>query len=186
MLQEEAAKQVCRYLIENPVDKRLQEEVFRLDRKYDMGLLYLYINRLEEHLSEYIHLTNKHLCLYKTAIKWLEIKQKDFRIDEYLHSRGYRTAAIYGMSYMGKSLAKELSGGLVRVIYGIDKRAESLDCEIKVFLPSDKLEKVDVILNTTTVANSEILVSLTMDDSAEIICLEDLFGEISRKYSCEE
>lgn len=179
VLQEEAAKQVVEYLMGTQVDKTLQEEVFRLDRKYDMGLSYLYINRLEEHLSEYIYLTNKHLCLYKTAMKWLEIKQKDFRIDEYLHSRGYRTVAIYGMSYMGKSLAKELSGGLVRVIYGIDKRAESLDCEIQVFLPSDKLEKVDVILNTTTVANAEILASLTVEDSAEMLCLEDLFGEIS-------
>lgn len=178
VLQEEAAKQVLEYLMETPVDKTLREEVFRLDRKYDMGLSYLYIKRLEEHLSEYIHLSNKHLCLYTTAMKWLEIKQKDVRVDECLHSRGYRTVAIYGMSYMGKSLAKELSGGLVRVIYGIDKRAESLDCEIKVFLPSDKLEKVDVILNTTTIANEEILASLTVEDSAEMLCLEDIFEEI--------
>lgn len=179
VLQEEAAKQVLEYLMETPVDKTLREEVSRLDRKYDMGLSYLYIKRLEEHLSEYIHLSNKHLCLYTTAMKWLEIKQKDVRIDECLHSRGYRTVAIYGMSDMGKSLAKELSGGLVRVIYGIDKRAESLDCEIKVFLPSDKLEKVDVILNTTTIANADILASLTVEDSAEMLCLEDLFEEIS-------
>lgn len=179
VLQEEAAKQVFEYLMGTPMDKTLQEEMFRLDRKYDMGLSYLYIKRLEEQLSEYIHLSNKHLCLYKTAIRWLEIKEEGLRIDEYLHSRGYRTVAIYGMSYMGKSLAKELSGGSVRVIYGIDKRAESLDCEIKVFLPSDKLEKVDVILNTTTVANADILASLTVGDSAEILCLEDLFGEIS-------
>lgn len=181
VLQEEAAKQVVEYLMETSEDKMLQEEVLRLDRKYDMGLSYLYVNRLEEHLSEYIHLSNKHLCLYKTAMKWLEIKQKDFHIDEYLHSRGYRTAAIYGMSYMGKSLARELSGGVVGVIYGIDRGAKSLDCEIKVFLPSDKLEKVDVILNTTTVANEEILASLAVDDSVEMLCLEDLFGEILGK-----
>lgn len=182
VLQEEAAKHVFEYLMETSVGKTLWEEVFRLDRKYDMGLSYLYIKSLEEHLSEYIHLSNKHLCLYKTAMKWLKIRQKDLRIDEYLHSRGYRTAAIYGMSYMGKSLAKELSGGLVRVIYGIDKRAESLDCEIKVFLPSDKLEKVDVIMNTTTVANAEILASVTKEDSTEMLCLEDLFEEILCKY----
>lgn len=178
VLQEEAAKHVFEYLMETSEGKTLWEEVFRLDRKYDMGLSYLYIKSLEEHLSEYIHLSNKHLCLYKTAMKWLETKQKDLRIDEYLHSLGYRTAAIYGMGYMGKSLAKELSGGPVRVIYGIDKRAGSLDCEIQVFLPSDKLEKVDVILNTTTVANAEIFASLTVEDSAEMLRLEDLFGEI--------
>lgn len=179
VLQEEAAKLVLEYLMRTPVDKTLQEEVFRLDRKYDMGLSYLYIKRLEEQLSEYRYLTDKHLCLYQTAMKWLEIKQRNLRIDEELHRRGYRTVAIYGMSYMGKSLAKELSGGSVRVIYGIDKRAESLDCEIQVFLPSDKLEKVDVILNTTTVANAEILASVTMEDSTEMLCLEDLFEEIS-------
>lgn len=174
LMQEQAAESVCNYICEYSLGEPLIEELFRLDRKYDMGIIYKYAlyqkrrckdwERLCDNLTglcdRRLQLSDKHLELYLTAMKWLETKRKEKQIDSYLYYQGYRTAAIYGMSYMGRCLVSELSGSSIKVLYGIDRNAENLSSEIPIFKPEDIPGDVDVILNTTIMENTVILAGL--------------------------
>lgn len=180
LLQEEAVSNIAAYLRAFSLDKPVMEELFRLDRKYDMGLIWQYARFLNGQLTQYAKLSDKHLRLYKTAVEWIKVKQMGLSIGRYLHSQGYGTAAIYGMGYMGRRLLEELSGGPVKVLYGIDKQAESLNCAIRIFLPSEELEPVDVIMNTTAAVNSEIQALLTFKNPARMLCLDEIFESLEK------
>ncbi len=181
LMQERAADSIAGYIIEHHLRDDMKKELFRLDRKYDMGIIYAYTDYLEQHCqnstgiqNEYVRLANKHLQLYLTSLRWIEIKQQGMRIEQYLFRQGYHTTAIYGMSYMGEILMKELSVGPIKVLYGIDRNAEKIQAQVKIYKPSDALEEVDVILNTTTISNSELLKEINADN-VKMICLSELF-----------
>lgn len=191
LMQEEGAKAVCDYINRENISPKLREELFRLDRKYDMGILYKYasyldkkcrnleeicteLRRFSESQSQF---SNKHLQLYLTALKWIEVKQKGKRIDEYLRKQGYQIVAIYGMSYMGKCLLNDLEDDYVYVAYGIDKNAEHLHCGIIMHTPSENLKKVDLIINTTMIDNAEILKSMKTNNM-KMIRLDKILNEL--------
>lgn len=180
LMQEKATQNICHYIDLHHLDERIKKELFRISRKYDMGINSAYINYLEKKNCGLLEISNKHLRLYLTSIKWLDLKQEGRRIDEYLYKQGYYRVAIYGMSYMGNMLLKELENSLVDVMYGIDREAEKLHSEIPVFRPSDVLENVDIIINTTIIENCQILEGMStgnmemlrLDEILDIICTE--------------
>lgn len=191
LMQEEGAKLVCDYINRQNISPKLQEELFRLDRKYDMGIIYQYASYLEKKcrnlkeictgLRKYSEsqsrFSNKHFHLFLAAVKWIEVKQKRKRIDEYLWKQGVQTIAIYGMGHMGKCLLNDLEEDYVHVAYGIDKNAERLHCEIIMLTPSDNLPKVDLIINTTMIDNAEILGMMKTND-VEMIRLDKILDEL--------
>lgn len=61
------------------------------------------------------------------------------------------------MSYMGQTLADELADGKVKALYGIDQNAGNQKWTIKIYKPTDTIQPVDLIINTTTIDNSIIL-----------------------------
>lgn len=194
LMQEQATKSVCNYVCEHSLSEQLMKELFRLDRKYDMGIVYQYavyqkrrcidLERLCENLTglcdRRLQFSNKHLQLYLTAIKWLETRQKEKQIDRYLYQQGYRTAAIYGMSYMGTCLVGELAESSVKVLYGIDQNAENIHSVIPIFKPEDIPGAIDVILNTTMIENKTILAGLNVYH-IPIIRLKELLDMIWEK-----
>ncbi len=184
LLQEKAAQKLYVY-IERFVDERIKRQLLKLDRKYDMGISCFYLTLLEKKCKDltelygrYQQLSKKHLRLYLAAIKWIKIKQEERHVDKYLFEQGYRTVAIYGMGYMGECLVNELIGGSVEIVYGIDRNAERLHSKIMLYQPTDIVPQVDVIINTTTFSNSEILKEmglknirmLQLDDLLNMIC----------------
>lgn len=187
LMQRRAAQKICIYIDSHHLNERIKKELFRIDQKYNMGISSNYIDELERKCHDlsdlcagYLRLSNKHLQLYLTLIKWMDLKRDGSRIDEYLHEQGYYTVAIYGMSYMGNILLKELKDSLVNVMYGIDRDAEHISSEILIFKPSDVLEKVDIILNTTTIDNSKILEEMNTN-SMKMLQLDDLLDVIHKK-----
>lgn len=186
LMQAEAAKEVFNYLTTCDINSELKKELFRLDQKYHMGITYKYAFYLEERYKDLKSLfesrsllSDKHLQLYLTSIKWIEVKQKGKRIDEYLWKKGYQTIAIYGMGYMGRCILNEFSGDYVKVQYGIDRNAEQLHSEVKIFTPMEHLQKVDLIINTTRVDNSEILETMHTD-GVKMIRIDELLNELSK------
>ncbi|MCI8938507.1 MAG: hypothetical protein HFH12_00730 [Dorea sp.] len=182
LMQEEAAQIVFDYINEYKLSEEMRKEFFRLDRQYDMGVIYKYAAFLEERSSALKMLSNKHLQLYLTAIRWIGIKQKGERINEYLSRQGYQTAAIYGMSYMGKALAEELNGSNIDVLYGIDRNVGIKHSDMPVFHPSEKLKKVDIILNTTTVENWQLAEMIHMENPQIIQITDILIGIEKEKW----
>lgn len=191
LMQEEGAKSVCDYIYKQNISSKLREGLFGLDKKYGMGIIYRYALYLDERCRNFEKMSteleknseiqsqysNKHLQLYLTALKWIEVKQKGKRIDEYLRKQGYQIVAIYGMSYMGKCLLNDLEDDYVHVAYGIDKNAEHLHCGIIMYTPLDNLKKVDLIINTTMIDNAEILKSMKTNNM-KMIRLDKILNEL--------
>ncbi|MCI9488649.1 MAG: glycosyltransferase family 4 protein [Dorea sp.] len=177
LMQREAAQTICTYIGSHHLNESVKREIFKIEQKYDMGINSNYINYLERKCYDLSELSDKHLQLYLTLIKWMELKQEGKRIDKYLCQQGCNTVAIYGMSYMGNMLYKELKNSLVDVVYGIDRNAEQLYSEIPIFKPSDKHRKVNIIINTTSIENSEILEKMNVND-IKMLQLDDLLDLI--------
>ncbi len=180
LMQEEAARKICDYIMANSISWQIKKELFRIDYKYDMGLAYNNMIYYEKECENLKKMSHKHLQLYLTAIKWIELRQKKMKIDEYLSEKGYCTAAIYGMSYMGERLAYELNDSNIEVLYGIDKDAKKKNSDIPVFLPSELPERVDIIINTTVFENTCLLEELNLKGIL-MMNMNELFDAVNRR-----
>ena len=184
LMQKEAGHVLYHYLKSCSINEVVLKEIDRLDRVYNMGIVYaqaeylkLVCRSLETLADNRLRLSQKHLELYKISLKWLAAKRKGKKIDQYLYSLGFHTVAIYGMGYMGRSLMEELYDSLiVELRYGIDRNASQISAEIPVYSLSDRLERVDVVLNTTVIGQDDILYAM---GDKEVNVMQ--FSEVDRK-----
>jgi hypothetical protein len=86
--------------------------------------------------------------MFFTAEKWLGIKQKKKTITDYLVSQGFKTAAIYGMEYLGCDLYDDIDKSQIKISYVIDKAQMNIDQWLTFLQPSDYLPCVDIIIVT--------------------------------------
>lgn len=123
-------------------------------------------------------LSDKHLALFLMANQWIRIKQKKKSIAEYLQKKGYHQVAIYGMSYMGKTLVDELADSGIKVLYGIDKNAREINAEIEIYTPDQSLPNVDAVIITPIYFFNEIREALLGKVEGSVISLEDILYDI--------
>lgn len=105
--------------------------------------------------------------LYKAA-------QDELDFGAYFRQNGYDRIAIYGASYVGERLMKELQRAGVQVQYVIDKRAEKLQSSVRIYTLEERLPEVDVIIVTPTFFYREIKKELESKTRCDIIPLDDL------------
>lgn len=123
-------------------------------------------------------MSEKHLALFLLMNQWVKVKQGNKSLASYFDKNGYKKIAIYGMSYVGESLIRELRGSSVEVAYGIDKNADGIYADIEVFSAEDELPQVDAIIVTSITFYEEIQEILLQKISCPIISLEDVLYEI--------
>lgn len=82
------------------------------------------------------------------------------------------------MSYAGETLVDELRGTEVKVVYGIDKNADTIYSDIDVFSMEDDLAKVDAVVVTAITFFDEIEENLSEKLDCPILSLEDILYEI--------
>ena len=145
-----------------------------LDQKYQMGI---FQKDIYESYNDVIGLADKNYKLYQMAIKWLKVKQSGRQIAQYLGQKGCHTIAIYGMSYMGQTLADELADSSVKALYGIDQNAGNIKAKIKIYRPLDEIEPVDLIVNTTII-DSQIILHGMKEKGIPMVVFDDLLDEI--------
>lgn len=129
-------------------------------------------------VNECQDLANKHLALFLMMNQWVKVKQGGKSLEEYFVKNGYKNIAVYGMSYAGETLADELKGSEVKVLYGIDKKADNIYAEIDVVSPEESLEKVDAVVVTSITFFDEIEAMLKKKLDCPIISLEDILYEV--------
>lgn len=117
---------------------------------------------------------NKHLAMFMTMNQWIKIKQEGKSFTEYLKKKNIKTIAIYGMSYMGQSLLAELKDSDIKVLYGIDKMADSIYSDIDVYTPEIQFPKVDGVIVTSVYYFDEIEKILNAKMDCPILSLEDI------------
>lgn len=123
-------------------------------------------------------MSSKHLALFLMMNQWVKVKQEGKNLSKYFEDNGYKRIAIYGMSYAGETLVDELKNTNIEVIYGIDKRADSLYADIDIISIDDSLEEVDAVVVTAITFFDEIEEKLTEKLDCPIISLEDVLYEV--------
>lgn len=123
-------------------------------------------------------MSDKHLALFLMMNRWVRVKQEGKMLVTYFEKNNYKKIAIYGMSYVGETLADELNNTAVKVAYGIDKNADKIYAEFDVVSPEDKLEEVDAVVVTSITFFDEIEAILEKKLDCPIISLEDILYEV--------
>ncbi|WP_342758490.1 hypothetical protein [Kineothrix sedimenti] len=123
-------------------------------------------------------MSDKHLALFLLMNQWVLVKQEGKNLKDYFNKNGYKTIAIYGMSYAGERLLRELEGSDVTIKYGIDKKADVIYSDIEVISVDEDLEDVDVIVVTPIFFFNEIEEVLSKKIDCPIISLEDILYDV--------
>lgn len=129
-------------------------------------------------VNDWRDLSDKHLALFLMMNQWVKVKQEGKSLTEYFVKNGYKNIAIYGMSYAGETLADELKDSEVKVLYGIDKKAENIYAEFDIVSPEESLGKVDAVVVTSITFFDEIETMLEKKLDCPIISLEDILYEV--------
>ncbi len=132
----------------------------------------------DEKIKKKQQLADKHLAIMKVYDEWLKVRQEGRSLFQYFEKRGYKNIAIYGMSYLGESLVRELQNSDIKVQYGIDKNAENIYSSVDVINLSADLPKVDVIVVTTVFFFDEVAEELADIVDCPVISLEDIVYEV--------
>ena len=170
LMQKTAGNAVRDYLNKYHFNEKIREQIYILDHEYDMGI---FPNGIYQEYDNVVVRAKRNYTLFQNTIMWIQLKQMNKAVDVYLYNKGYRTVAIYGMGYMGQTLANDLNNGLTKVVYGIDQYAGNLQWGIKICNPSEQVEEVDVIINTTTTDNYQILTTMKVQ-SIPMLSLQDV------------
>lgn len=132
----------------------------------------------EKKISETRKFSEKHLALYQMMNQWVRLKQEGKNLAYFFEKNGYGKIAIYGMSYAGETLMRELNGTVVQVAYGIDKNAAQIYTDINIFTLEDDLLTVDAVVVTAITFFDELKEKLQKKMECPIISLEDILYEI--------
>ena len=119
----------------------------------------------------------KHLLIMQMFNQWLIDKQEGKSLVKFFEDNGYKSIAIYGMSYLGERLLDELKDSEIEVRYAIDRNADNIYAGIEVKNLEDELPEVDAIIVTAVYYFDEIEDELTQLVDYPVISLEDvLYG----------
>lgn len=122
---------------------------------------------------------------YNLLIEWKLMENDRQKIAHKLLNEGYTRVAVYGMHKLGWVLCNELMSNGVEVVYAIDRNAEKLAYnaytdipDVKLCLPDDKLDVVDLIIVTVQSGYREIKEKLEKVYSYKVISLEELVNSL--------
>lgn len=120
----------------------------------------------------------KYLDLFREMNQYLVTKQQGKKIEDFFEKKGIETIAIYGMSHIGQRIIDDLKDSNVKVLYGIDQRADRLTYELDIYHPEDELPEVDAIV-VTAYDFDEIAEQLVSKTEGEILDFDDIIFSLT-------
>ncbi len=123
-------------------------------------------------------LSDKHFELFCLMNQWVKIKQEGKDLASYFEKKGYKKIAVYGMSFAGETLVDELKGTDIQVLYGIDKRGDSIYADIDIVTMEQSLDAVDAVVVTAVTFFEEIEEELCRKVECPILSLGDILYQI--------
>lgn len=108
---------------------------------------------------------------------WMLLLESNLSLVHYLLKAGYHNIGIYGYGTLGKHLYRQLSNTEISVKYIIDQQKDKLHVDIPVYLPTENIPKVDVIIVSATFFYDEIYQVLKEKGAQKIISLETILYE---------
>ena len=130
------------------------------------------IKQKEEQELKYAELT-------RLLAQWVNLKQNKKELKKYFLENDFRKIAVYGVSYVGKCLIRELQDTEIEIVYVIDQRGDAVDLEeeIRLFHPDDELEAVDAVIVTSVYYFEQIEKKLEKKIDCPIISVSDIVFE---------
>lgn len=122
--------------------------------------------------------TNSYLVTAQCFDRWMDLREKNICISDYLKKYDITQVAVYGYGMLGKHLIKELEEQNIRIAYILDRncRKQSLKYEIK--NPQDNLPQVDAIIVTVVDEFDEIYQSLKDRVNSKFFSLFEIVSEL--------
>ncbi len=115
----------------------------------------------------------KYLGLFRQMNQYLVTKQMDKDLVDYFKSKEIKTIGIYGMSHIAQRIIDDLEGTDVKVLFGIDRKADKLSYDFEIYNPDEKYPEVDAIV-VTAYDFEEINDMLSEKVDCEIISFGDM------------
>lgn len=123
-------------------------------------------------------LSDKHLSLFLMMNQWVKVKQEGRSLATYFEKNQYKKIAVYGMSYVGKTLLNELKDTGITVAYGIDKKVDAIYTDVEIISVEEPMEDVDAVVVTAITFFDEIEEKLAGKLDCPVISLEDILYEM--------
>lgn len=128
----------------------------------------------------------KYFQLYfELLIQWKQLEQNGISVAQKIYRDGYRKIAVYGMKKIGWVVCNDLLSAGIDVAYAIDKDADALAYnaysdipDVKLCLPDDTLEEVDLIIVTAIQSYQEIRSSLMVKYPYKIVSLKEIIDDM--------
>lgn len=136
------------------------------------------INLQQDCIDRWKEREKKDRGLFLLMNQWTRLKQDGKNLENFFKKNGYKRIAIYGMSYVGLSLVKELSHSEIEIVYGIDRNADNIYSNVKLITMEDKLLCVDAIVVTAISGYDEIRDALSEKVECPIISIEDILNAL--------
>ncbi len=123
-------------------------------------------------------LARKNRGLFILMDQWVNAKQEGQNLENYFTKNNYKKIAIYGMSYVGLRLVKELKSSEIEIAYGIDNNASAIYSDVKLVTINSSLPEVDAVVITLVNGFDEIRDKLALKLNCPILSMEDILNEI--------
>lgn len=144
-----------------------------------MGMAgFLCLESQQNCINRWKELAEKNRGLFLLMDQWVKVKQEGKKLEEYFIKNDYKKIAVYGMSYVGVRLVKELENSEIEIAYGIDRNAANIYSQIKLLTVEDELPDVDAVIVTLVGGYDKVFDMLISRLGCPIIALEDIVNEI--------
>ena len=107
----------------------------------------------------------------------MSIEKTGLGLSRCVREKGFKTIAVYGLSYLGKCLVDQLNRDDVNVVYGIDNGTIQFHFDIPTYTMADDLPDVDAVIVTPVYSFEEIKISLVQKVNCPILSLADIVFE---------
>lgn len=134
--------------------------------------------KTDSEINQFREKADRYSVLFHLMGQWVKVRQGGKSLVSYFKREGYSKIAIFGMGYAGDILLAELKGSDIQVIYGIDRRADSLYADVKIVTLDEILEEVDAVVVTAVTSFEEIKENLSKKINCPIVSLEEILCEV--------
>lgn len=141
-----------------------------------IGLLIIKIEK--KCINHWKGLARKNRGLFILMDQWVNIKQEGQNLENYFIKNNYKKIAVYGMSYVGLRLVKELKNSEIEIIYGIDNNADTIYSDVKLVTIDSFLTKVDAVVVTLVNGFDKVRDKLALKLNCPILSIEDILNEV--------
>lgn len=118
-----------------------------------------------------------YVSYYRLLEKWMTLREKGSRAEQYFTSRGMKKIIIYGLGKMANHLLEDLKGSDINIICAIDRNVINKYGGFPVITVEEKIPEADCIIITPVHEAEAIKRNLTGRTSLPLISLSEVIDD---------